>query len=83
MSSIVNHIKPLPGFQYSVNLKYDYDNYEKIENYILTSGTISVLKDIFSSFKIDSIERSNLLIGPYGKGKSHFVLVLLSFMWEK
>lgn len=62
-----------PGFQYSVNLKYDIDNPDKISSYIPTEKSILFLDELISSLDAASNDRARLLIGPYGTGKSHFI----------
>jgi hypothetical protein len=75
-----NFIKADEGFQYSINLQYDLNKLDKIKGYIPTSSSVDILRSFFSSFFNDSKERSNVLIGPYGKGKSHLLLILLALI---
>ena len=69
-------IKVNENFQYSVNLQFDLNNIEKIKNYIPTKDGCDVLKIYIKSI-ISGKNRATTLIGPYGKGKSHLLLVLL------
>ena len=62
------------GFQYSVNIGYDLSNNEKLKNFIPTKSSLSLLEEILLSTSETSAERSRILIGAYGKGKSHIVL---------
>ena len=71
-----NLIKVNENFQYSVNLQFDLNNIEKIKNYIPTKDGCDVLKIYIKSI-ISGKNRATTLIGPYGKGKSHLLLVLL------
>lgn len=71
------------GFQYSVNIAYDLNNDEKIRNFIPTSSSLSLLESILQSTLSISTERSRILIGPYGKGKSHIMLMILSLLMKK
>lgn len=64
------------NFQYSVNLQFDLNNINKIKNYIPTKDGCEVLKTYISSIT-NGKNRATTLIGPYGKGKSHLLLVLL------
>lgn len=64
------------NFQYSVNLQFDLNNINKIKNYIPTKDGCEVLKTYINSI-INGKNRATTLIGPYGKGKSHLLLVLL------
>lgn len=71
------------GFQYSVNIAYDLNNKEKIKNFIPTASSLSLLEDILLSTSPSSTERSRILIGAYGKGKSHIMLMILSVLMKK
>ncbi len=71
------------GFQYSVNLRYDLNREEKIENFIPTSAALDFLEDIIKSTREDSTERARVLVGAYGKGKSHMVLTMLALLLKK
>lgn len=63
-------------FQNSVNLQLDLDRIEKIESYIPTHSTIRILDHYQENVK-EGKEKATILIGPYGKGKSHLLLMLL------
>jgi len=63
-------------FQSSVNLEYDLNKIEKIRGYIPTEQSVKVLDTFLRSFYYNSQERATVLIGPYGRGKSHLLLVL-------
>ena len=71
-----DYIKVNENFQYSVNLQFDLNNIDKIKNYIPTKDGCEVLK-IYINSVINGKNRATTLIGPYGKGKSHLLLVLL------
>ena len=73
-------IKGNEGFQYSINLQYDYMNMDKIKGYIPTSKSIEILYEYLLNLRFDDRDKATVLIGPYGKGKSHLLLVLLSIM---
>ena len=74
------------GFQYSVNIGYDLNHEDKLHNFIPTKSSLSLLQEILLSTEDTSTERARVLIGAYGKGKSHIVLTLLSILmgikWE-
>ncbi len=63
-------------FENSVNLYLDLDNKGKIENYVYTRSSQNIIE-----YYLDNVdknkEHATILIGPYGKGKSHMLLVLL------
>lgn len=68
------------GFQYSVNIGYDLNNDAKLKNFIPTQSALQLLSDVLDSTAVTSTERSRILIGAYGKGKSHIVLMILSML---
>lgn len=65
------------GFQSSVNIAYDMNDDSKLKNYIPTKSALSLLEDILLSTAQNSTDRARILIGAYGKGKSHIVLALI------
>lgn len=71
------------GFQYSVNIGYDLGNNEKLKNYIPTKSMLNLLEDILLSVNPSSSDRARVLIGAYGKGKSHIVLTILSLLMKR
>lgn len=66
------------GFQSSVNLEYDLNKTGKIRSYIPTAQSVKVLGAFLRSYyySTESQNRATVLIGPYGRGKSHLLLVL-------
>ena len=64
------------NFQYSVNLQFDLNDISKIEQYIPTKDGCELLNVYFNNV-LTSKNRATTLIGPYGKGKSHLLLVLM------
>ncbi len=71
------------GFQYSVNIGYDLGNNEKLRNFIPTKSALSLLEDILLSISPASTDRARVVIGAYGKGKSHIVLTILSLLLKR
>ena len=71
------------GFQYSVNIGYDLYNDENLKNFIPTKAALNLLEDILRSTYPTSTERARVLIGAYGKGKSHIVLMILSMLMKR
>ena len=78
-----NMLSVARGFQYSVNIAYDLHNDEKIINYMPTSAAIEFIADILSSTYDDSNDRARVLVGAYGKGKSHMVLAAMALLLRK
>lgn len=71
------------GFQYSVNIAYDLNNEDKLRNFIPTNSSLKLLKEILQSMSPESTERARVLVGAYGKGKSHIVLTILSILIDR
>lgn len=66
------------GFQASINLEFDLNNIDKIESYIPTEQSVKVLGTLLRSYyyQNESENRASVIVGPYGRGKSHLLLVL-------
>lgn len=73
-----HYIETNQGFQTSVNLEFDLNKKDKIRGYIPTEQSVKVLGMFLRSFYFttDTLNRATVLIGPYGRGKSHLLLVL-------
>ena len=65
------------NFQTSINLELDLNNEKKIEEYIPTSDICDVLKQYLKSVLGSENFKATTLVGPYGKGKSFLLLVLI------
>ena len=66
-------------FQTSINLEYDINNIDKIVGYIPTEQSVAVMdKFLRGVYYPSSTKRANILVGPYGRGKSHLLLILSS-----
>ena len=70
------------NFHSSVNLQFDLNKEEKINSYIPTKQSVAILKRYLNSVYNDSYNEDNatVLIGPYGRGKSHLLLILTAIM---
>lgn len=66
-------------FRESVNLYLDLNKAEKIKSFIPTKSSIDILSQYLDSVVNNRIQ-STLLIGPYGKGKSHLLLLLMAIL---
>lgn len=71
------------NFQSSVNIAYDLHEENKIKNFIPTTEALELFEDIFNSINTNSSKRSRIIIGAYGKGKSHIILEILNILFEK
>ena len=80
---MTNMISVATGFQSSVNIAYDMNDDGKLKNYIPTKSALSLLEDVLLSTSQNSTDRARILIGAYGKGKSHIVLMILSILMKK
>ena len=67
-------------FEKSVNLLLDLNDASKLKLYIPTRSSIKLLTEYLEEVDTFSGKRANILIGPYGKGKSHLLLVLLAIL---
>ena len=67
-------------FDRSVNLLLDLHNEEKLRLYIPTRSSINLIMSYLQEVTDFHGDRASILIGPYGKGKSHLLLVLLSLL---
>lgn len=68
------------GFQSSVNISYDLHNKDKIQNFIPTTSAMELIINELLSTDDNSTQRAKILIGAYGRGKSHIVLVILALL---
>lgn len=78
-----NFIKANKEFQSAINIQYDLGNLEKIESYIPTSSSMKILKDFLANIYYGTKNNASLLVGPYGKGKSHLLLILLTLLYHR
>ncbi len=79
MERLKNIITLNKDFKSSINLFLNFNNNEKIKSYIPTNSSVRILNDYLNNIDKNK-ENSTLLIGPYGKGKSHLLLVLLTII---
>lgn len=70
------------NFQSSINLQFDLNKSNKIDTYIPTSQAVCILKRYLNAVYNDSYQEDNatVLVGPYGRGKSHLLLILSSII---
>lgn len=68
------------GFQRSINLSLDLGNLDFVLQYIPTKASADVLGRYLQAAIAPSGDRASLLIGPYGKGKSHTLFIALSIL---
>ena len=80
MNQLMKLVQMNHHFQKSVNLQLDLNDYERIGSYIPTRSSVAILDRYLDSVEGKSSENATILIGPYGKGKSHLLLVLLAIL---
>ena len=80
MNNLYKIIKPLEGFQYSVNIAYDIYDDKKIKSYIPSYSSLQIIEDLLASTENKSNDRARILTGSYGKGKSHLILYTLALL---
>lgn len=78
-----NKIEVAKGFQTSVNIAYDLHDDNKAASFIPTMSSLDIIEDVLLSTAPNSTDRARILIGAYGRGKSHIILVLLSMLFKK
>ena len=77
-----DYVKFNSDFRDSVNLYLDLNKTDKIKSYIPTKSSVDILEQYLDAV-LDNKQHSTLLIGPYGKGKSHLLLMLLATLTLK
>lgn len=80
MAKLNTIVRVNKDFQNSINIQLDLKKEEKIKGYIPTRSSLSILERYLDNVRKQSQEKSTLLIGPYGKGKSHLILLLLGIL---
>ncbi len=67
------------NFKTAINLYLSLNKTEKILNYIPTKSSVLFMEEYIDAV-LENKEQATLMIGPYGKGKSHLLLVLLGLL---
>lgn len=80
MNTISQIVKLSPGYKSAVNVENDIDNYEKVSSYIPTEVGARCLVSVARALNPECKERSFLITGTYGTGKSHLALILCHFL---
>ncbi len=70
-------------FERSINLSLDLNDPKKLDSYIPTRSSIAIIASYLENTLTNTGRRASILIGPYGKGKSHLLLVLLGLLSSK
>lgn len=77
-----NYLTINKKFKSSVNLLYDLYDEEKILQYIPTTNLCDIIKKYVNSV-LGNTNKSTILSGPYGKGKSYLMLMLTYLFSER
>lgn len=83
MVNLKDMVVPNRDFQTSINIDFDFGDRSKIEGLIPTDSVCRYLEVLLRDVIVASNNRAKLLVGAYGKGKSHVVLAALTAMWIK
>lgn len=67
------------SFKTSINLYLSLNKEIKINSYIPTKSSVKFIAQYIENV-LHNREQATLLVGPYGKGKSHLLLVLLAVL---
>ncbi|MGL5436954.1 MAG: hypothetical protein ACRDBO_16525 [Lachnospiraceae bacterium] len=79
MPKLSDYIHVNDNFKNAINIYLSLNKTDKILSYIPTKSSVGILDQYIEAVN-KNIEQATLLIGPYGKGKSHLLLVLLSVL---
>lgn len=80
MNVIREFVKLSPGYKSAVYLEYDIDNIDKVSAYIPTEVGAKCIELIAQSLNPGCKERSFIITGTYGTGKSHLAIVLANLL---
>lgn len=79
----IESLKDIIRFNYSfktaINLYLSLNKPEKVLGYIPTKSSVSFMGE-YANNVLENKEQATLLVGPYGKGKSHLLLVFLAIL---
>ena len=67
------------SFKTAINLYLSLNKPEKVLGYIPTKSSVSFMGQ-YAEAVLENKEQATLLVGPYGKGKSHLLLVFLAIL---
>lgn len=67
------------NFKTAINLYLSLNKPEKVLGYIPTKSSVSFIGQ-YAEAVLENKEQATLLVGPYGKGKSHLLLVFLAVL---
>ena len=71
------------NFHSSINIAFDLPDNEKVSSFIPTASACRLIENLFMSVAPNSTNRAKILVGAYGRGKSHIVLMTLALLSRK
>lgn len=80
MNIISDIVRLSPGYKSAVVVEDDIDNVEKVSSYIPTEVGARCIELVAKALNSECKERSFLITGTYGTGKSHLALVLCNLL---
>lgn len=79
IDSLRNLIEFDSNFKIAINLYLSLNKTDKVLGYIPTKSSVVFMGEYIKAV-LENKEQATLLVGPYGKGKSHLLLVLLAVL---
>lgn len=79
MTQLYDIVNVNSDFKNAINLYLDLNNIEKVSSYIPTKSSVDILDQYLHSVE-ENRQQATLLVGPYGKGKSHLLLLLIAVL---
>ena len=79
IDSLKNIIEFNSSFKTAINLYLSLNKPEKVLGYIPTKSSVSFMGQ-YAEAVLENKEQATLLVGPYGKGKSHLLLIFLAVL---
>ena len=79
MAQLKELIQVNSDFRNAINLYLDLNKTSKLNSYIPTKSSVDILNKYLISVE-DNQSHATMLVGPYGKGKSHLLLILLAIL---
>ena len=83
MQSLKKLISIDRNFQTAVNLRLDREDNFKFKGYIPTTSSTALMQQLLENVAEQRGKNASVVIGPYGKGKSHLLLVLLALLEQQ
>lgn len=79
VSSLKDIIQFNKNFKTAINLYLSLNKPKKVLGYIPTKSSVNIMSNYLSAV-LENKEQATLLVGPYGKGKSHLLLSFIGYI---